>query len=104
MMASGDVPILTGFIALFATGFLFIACCFFLNTLTVLALFVYLVITLAYSFYLKQIILLDVSILAALHTIRVVIGTLAISAVWSFWLLAFSMFVFFSLATAKRVA
>jgi len=104
MMASGDVPILTGFIALLTTGLLFIVCCFFLNSLTVLALFVYLVITLAYSFYLKQIILLDVSILAALHTIRVVIGTLAISAVWSFWLLAFSMFVFFSLATAKRVA
>lgn len=104
MMASGDVSILAGFIAFFTTGLLFLFCCYFLNTQTVLALFVYLAITLAYSFRLKQIILIDVSILAALHTIRVVIGTVAISAVWSFWLLAFSMFVFFSLATAKRVA
>jgi 4-hydroxybenzoate polyprenyltransferase len=36
--------------------------------------------------------------------LRIIAGTLAISAQWSFWLLAFSMFFFLSLAIAKRVS
>lgn len=63
----------------------------------------YLVFTLTYSFVLKQKAMLDVISIAALHTMRIVAGTVAIQAQWSFWLLAFSMFLFFSLATAKRV-
>jgi len=59
--------------------------------------------TLAYSFYFKRIAILDVCLIAALHTIRVIAGTVAIAAEWSFWLLAFSMFLFFSFALAKRV-
>ena len=104
MMASGDVSILTGFIALLAASFLCLIFSYFLNIEARIALLLYLVVTLLYSFRLKSIILLDVTIIAALHSLRVVVGTVAIAAVWSFWLLAFSMFVFFSLALAKRVA
>ena len=76
----------------------------FLPPLFQAALAAYLALTLLYSFALKRKAVLDVIVLAALHTLRVIAGTLAIAAEWSFWLLAFSMFVFFSLALAKRVA
>lgn len=60
--------------------------------------------TLLYSFFIKQKVLLDVILLAGLYTIRVVAGTVAISAILSFWLLAFSTFIFLSLALIKRLA
>lgn len=69
-----------------------------------LVLLSYTVLTLLYSFVFKQFVLLDVCVIASLHTMRVIGGTVAIAAEWSFWLLAFSMFIFFSLALAKRVA
>jgi len=69
-----------------------------------LIMLAYLFLTLYYSFVLKQMLIIDVCTLAGLHTLRVIAGTVAVNAVWSFWLLAFSMFIFFSLAVAKRVA
>ncbi|WBQ12770.1 UbiA family prenyltransferase [Hyphomonadaceae bacterium BL14] len=67
-----------------------------------LGLLAYLAITLAYSFGLKRQPLVDVLLLAALFTIRLVIGALAISADLSPWLFSFSMFFFLSLSMAKR--
>ena len=67
-----------------------------------MALAVYYVLTLAYSFKLKRIIMLDTIILAALYTMRIIAGTLLIGVEFSFWLLAFSMFIFLSLALVKR--
>jgi len=77
---------------------------FFLPAAFNLILLCYTAMTLSYSFVLKRYVILDVCMIAALHTLRVVGGTVAIAAEWSFWLLAFSMFIFFSLALAKRVA
>jgi len=68
----------------------------------VLVLFGYLFLTLAYSFRLKRVVMLDVVVLAALYTVRIVAGTVAIHVSYSFWLLAFSMFIFLSLAMLKR--
>lgn len=68
----------------------------------VLALLVYALATLAYSLALKRIAMLDVVTLAALYTIRIIAGALAIPVTASFWLLAFSMFLFLSLAMVKR--
>lgn len=68
------------------------------------ALLLYLVCTLYYSFYLKKRMVIDVCTIAGLHTLRIIAGVFAVQAIWSFWLLAFSMFVFFSLAVAKRVS
>jgi 4-hydroxybenzoate polyprenyltransferase len=62
----------------------------------------YLTATVAYSFYLKRKLLLDVLVLAGLYTVRVIAGALAIGVALSFWLLAFSIFLFFSLALVKR--
>ncbi|AOV16214.1 hypothetical protein BJI67_03230 [Acidihalobacter aeolianus] len=63
---------------------------------------VYFGLTLAYSFRLKRAAMVDVITLAALYTLRIIAGAAAISVPLSFWLLAFSMFIFLSLAFIKR--
>ena len=62
----------------------------------------YLALTTAYTFYLKRKMMIDVVTLASLYTLRVIGGTVAIGAVPSEWILAFSMFIFTSLALIKR--
>lgn len=62
----------------------------------------YVLITLLYSLRLKRVVLMDVMILSAHYVIRVVAGAAAISVELSFWLLAFSGFLFLSLAMTKR--
>jgi len=62
----------------------------------------YFVFATLYSMRLKQIALLDVLCLAGLYTIRLVAGHVATGIAWSAWLLAFSMFIFLSLALMKR--
>lgn len=57
-----------------------------------------------YSLVLKALPLLDVTALAGLFTLRVFSGAYAVDVPISHWLLAFSMFVFFSLAFVKRYA
>lgn len=64
----------------------------------------YVVLTLAYSFYLKQKLLVDVFMLAGLYTHRVLAGGAAIDLAVTPWLLAFCIFFFLSLAFAKRYA
>ena len=64
----------------------------------------YVVLTTAYSIYLKQIAVLDVLLLAGLYTLRVLAGVAASHVRFSTWLLAFSMFLFLSLAFLKRYA
>lgn len=59
---------------------------------------------LAYSLLLKTRVLLDVFLLAFFYTLRVIAGGWATGIVISKWLLAFSVFVFLSLAFAKRVS
>jgi len=58
--------------------------------------------TTAYTFVLKRKMLVDVVVLASLYTVRVIGGAVAISVPVSEWLLAFSMFIFTSLALIKR--
>jgi 4-hydroxybenzoate polyprenyltransferase len=68
----------------------------------VAVLSLYYVLTLAYSLRLKQFAVIDVLTLAVLYTLRVIAGAAAVTVMPSFWLLAFSMFLFLSLALAKR--
>ncbi len=58
--------------------------------------------TLAYSFSLKRVPVLDVFILAVLFTLRLVFGIHLAQVVASPWLLVFSMFIFLSLSLGKR--
>jgi len=69
-----------------------------------LILLLYLLITLAYSLLLKRTVLLDCITLATLYTTRIIAGAVALSLPLSFWLLAFSVFIFLSLALVKRYA
>jgi 4-hydroxybenzoate polyprenyltransferase len=64
----------------------------------------YLLLTSSYSFMFKQIAVLDCVILASLYTIRVIAGGIATGIPITNWLLAFSSFIFFSLAWMKRYA
>jgi 4-hydroxybenzoate polyprenyltransferase len=68
----------------------------------VAALVLYLVLTTAYSTYLKRVAVLDVLLLAGLYTLRVLAGVAGSHVRFSTWLLAFSMFLFLSLAFLKR--
>ncbi len=62
----------------------------------------YLATNLAYSLGLKRVALLDVFVLAALYTLRILAGAAAVDVPVSHWLLAFSLFAFLSLALVKR--
>jgi 4-hydroxybenzoate polyprenyltransferase/phosphoserine phosphatase len=73
-----------------------------LGMLGVIVLLAYYVGTLAYSLFLKQRATIDVLTLAGLYTLRILAGSAATLIAPSFWLLAFSMFLFFSLAVVKR--
>ncbi|WP_414450696.1 UbiA family prenyltransferase [Burkholderia sp. 22PA0099] len=64
----------------------------------------YYVLTLAYSLFLKKQAMVDVVVLAGLYTARIIAGAAAVSVPLTFWLLGFSMFIFLSLALAKRYA
>jgi 4-hydroxybenzoate polyprenyltransferase len=64
----------------------------------------YFVLTTLYSFGLKRLVLIDCLTLAMLYTTRILAGAAAIQMDMSFWLLAFSIFLFLSLAFIKRYA
>ncbi|WP_040259770.1 UbiA family prenyltransferase [Pseudomonas massiliensis] len=64
----------------------------------------YYLLTLAYSLYLKRQMTVDVIVLAMLYTARIIAGVAAFSVPLTFWILAFSMFIFLSLALVKRYA
>ncbi|MFT5644684.1 MAG: 4-hydroxybenzoate polyprenyltransferase [Janthinobacterium sp.] len=75
-----------------------------ISPLFVAAVVAYLVLTIAYSLFLKRKIMIDVLCLAGLYTWRIIAGAIALNLDTSNWLLAFSMFLFLSLALMKRCA
>ena len=58
--------------------------------------------TTAYSLAIKRMLLIDVLTLAGLYTMRILAGAAATGTDVSFWLLAFAIFFFLSLALVKR--
>ena len=64
----------------------------------------YFLLTTLYSFKLKQVLVADICLLAGLYTIRIIAGSVATDIALSIWLIAFSIFFFFSLAAVKRQA
>ena len=100
--ASGRIPILQGAavaIALILSGLI---TSFILFPAFGYTLLIYLMTTLAYSFRLKRIVMLDVFLLSALFTLRIFMGMTLVGVSVSIWLIAFSCFFFFSLSMAKR--
>lgn len=103
-MAAGLIPIPLGLMMppLLITAGVLLACQ--ITQEFVLCLLSYLMLTVCYSWFLKRYILLDCITLAVLYTLRIVAGAAAISMGLSYWLLAFSVFLFLSLAFVKRYA
>ncbi|MAT93329.1 MAG: hypothetical protein CME59_12080 [Halioglobus sp.] len=102
--ASGQASLQAGIIAiplLLLLAFTLAAC---VSPLFFAVLLSYFATTLAYSFYLKKHVLFDVLTLAGLYTIRIIAGASVAQQFPSVWLISFSMFVFTSLAMAKRYA
>jgi 4-hydroxybenzoate polyprenyltransferase/phosphoserine phosphatase len=101
-LANGSIPVLSAVLALpfLLGGGLMLAATLGFEFLEVM--FVYLALTTAYSFLLKRKLMLDVVVLASLYTWRVIGGAVVIQVLPSQWLLAFSMFIFTSLALMKR--
>jgi len=101
--ASGELPLQYGpplFLSLLVASFGLALVALPLGFLGMLA--IYFGITLAYSLALKSKLMADVVVLAWLYTHRVLAGGIATGVPISAWLLAFSVFIFTSLAFAKR--
>jgi len=103
--ASGALPVRVGAVlapVLLVAGF---ALSLWLLPLPFSALLAtYYALTLGYSMYLKQVLVLDVLVLAGLYTVRLFAGSLATGVPTSSWLFTFSMFLFLSLALVKRLS
>jgi 4-hydroxybenzoate polyprenyltransferase/phosphoserine phosphatase len=100
--ASGALPIGSGVAAavlLLGTSF---ALAFLVKPAFAAMLLAYVVTTTAYSWFLKERVLVDVLVLSLLYTMRIVTGSVAVGIHTSSWLLAFSLFLFLSLALVKR--
>ena len=67
-----------------------------------ICLLAYLVLTVSYSLWLKRLVFIDVIALAILFTIRVFVGAVAAAVALSDWFLAFTLFLFLTLAIVKR--
>ena len=101
-LASGKIPILQGIVAAIGALILGLALASTVSTGFFLMLSLYLGLTFAYSWKLKEYVLIDVLALSLLYTFRILAGSVAIGVAASSWLLAFSAFMFLSLALAKR--
>ena len=100
--ASGQLSIPTGVVLGAGLLIVSLAIALLLNPLFLGVLLLYMVTTTAYSFVLKRKLLVDVFTLAGLFTLRIIAGAAATNVEISFWLLAFSIFFFLSLALVKR--
>jgi len=102
--ASGQLPLAYGFAT--APVLMMLGCLLagLLSGLSLGIVVLYSMVAAVYSFSLKKEAMLDVFTLASLYTLRIIEGGLAAAVPLSVWLLAFSMFLFLSLAFIKRYA
>ncbi|MFN3213575.1 MAG: UbiA family prenyltransferase [Henriciella sp.] len=101
-LAAGTISVFSAMLAVPALLSIALIGAWFINPIYFAVLLGYLSLTTAYTFSLKRKLLVDVVALASLYTIRVIGGAAAISVMVSEWLLAFSVFLFTSLALIKR--
>jgi len=103
VFASGALSIKTGIFAVpLLLVFSFTGSLLFMPWGFSLILGIYYIATLAYSIVLKKVTAADIIVLSLLYTMRILAGVYACSLLPTFWMLAFSMFIFLSLALVKR--
>lgn len=103
-IAAGLIPAKTAVSMGLGLGLAALAIALNLPWATLLSLLGYLLITLAYSFALKRIAIIDVFMLAGLFSLRVYAGSTLLPSPATPWLLTFSMLFFLGLAMIKRYA
>ncbi|WP_414463184.1 UbiA family prenyltransferase [Hyphomicrobium sp. DY-1] len=99
-VASGDVSIPIAIAISLTTLSIGLVLSYVAGVTTVVV--IYALTSLSYSLGLKKLPLVDIFILAALYTLRVLAGGIAVAHPVSFWLLGFSGFTFLSLSSVKR--
>ncbi len=102
--AAGMIPIWVGVLFIPLLLLFSFSLAFLVGNAFVLCLALYFCTTCAYSWVLKRIIWVDCLTLTMLYTLRMVAGASVTHIELSSWLLAFSIFLFLSLALIKRYA
>ena len=100
--AAGELPLAFGIALMLVLLAISISLAVLLPAKFILVITSYYVLTLAYSFKLKKMVLIDVFALASLYTSRVMAGGVAAAISLSSWLIMFSITIFLSLAFVKR--
>jgi 4-hydroxybenzoate polyprenyltransferase len=101
-IASGEIKPVEGMIIAVVLLALVVAFVSVLDPRFTLCLAAYLVMNLAYSFYLKDMVLIDVFVIAIGFMLRVIGGALVLDVERSSWLILTTMFLSLFLAIAKR--
>lgn len=101
-IAAGALPLSVAMLASPLLALAALTLCALSDPLLLLAVGVYFATTVAYSVYLKRLLMVDIVTLAILYSLRILGGSASTRIEPSFWLLAFSFFIFLSLALLKR--
>jgi 4-hydroxybenzoate polyprenyltransferase len=101
-IASGEISVVQGFIIAAILLALLVFLLLDLDPRFIGCLGVYLLMNLAYTFFLKELVLIDVFVIAIGFMLRVIGGALVIDVERSSWLLLTTMFLSLFLAIAKR--
>lgn len=102
--AAGTIPIARGTVMAIALLIAGLIPAILLGLPFLRVMVIYYILTTAYSLWLKRQLVVDIFALAGLYTIRILAGGTSSGIPMSVWLLAFSIFFFFSLAAVKRQA
>ncbi len=102
--ASGRLPVSVGVLLSPLLLFAALLCAWPVGPAFTGWLALYFALTCAYSIALKRLVIIDCLVLAMLYSLRIIAGAAAVGISLSFWLLAFSAFLFLSLAFVKRYA
>jgi len=100
--ASNEISIRTGIILASITVLTGLVLSLSLGKLFTIFLLGYLILSMTYSLFLKSIKYLDCLLLVTFYILRIYSGGIVVNIMPSFWLVAFSIFIFMSLAFAKR--
>jgi len=101
-LASARIPIMKGMVVAASALVVALVLASTVSYGFLMTLLLYLVLTGLYSGVLKEFVLIDVITLSLLYTLRILAGSVAVGIKTSSWLLAFSVFIFLSLALLKR--
>jgi 4-hydroxybenzoate polyprenyltransferase len=103
-IAAGELPVLAAIGAACVFGVFSLTCAFLLGGRFGTIALVYFLLTLAYSFSLKHIVILDVLVLASGFVLRAIAGAVVINVNISAWLILCTMMLALFLALSKRKA